>query len=76
MEEQQYTTLHGKVIIFIGYLRQRFIKKYKNYLKSGHLDVAKYLVKTGADIEAIDNYGETALDLAIQNGNTETTIGI
>lgn len=48
---------------------QRFIKKSTNYLKLGHLDVAKYLVQSGADIEATDNYGQTAENIASENGN-------
>jgi len=39
--------------------------------KNGKLEVVKYLIDKGADINIKDNYGDTALDFASRNGHLE-----
>lgn len=62
-----YTSWQGDCVHCL--FETKIHKKFKNYLELGHLDVAKYLVQSGADLGALDNYGQTAKDLASDYGN-------
>jgi ankyrin repeat protein len=39
--------------------------------KKGHIDIVKVLIASGADLNAKDNYGNTALKLAANAGHIE-----
>lgn len=58
-------------------LYQILIYKYNeliiiNYFVSGHLDVVKYLLINGADVNKQSNWGATAMHFAVQADNIET----